>query len=185
MAYDDPRLAVLYDIDNPDGPGHDFFRALADARGASDILDLGCGTGILTVTRTAPGRTVTGIEPDPIMLERARSRAGGDRVTWVQGTAEQIAQGSADLIVMSGNVTMHIVQEDWPATLEHIARGLRAGGALVFESRNPEAPLMVFVAMPGESWSRTVKKIAPISSLTVGPLKGGRYRPPAVLRRGQ
>ena len=56
MSYDDPRLAVLYDIDNPSGADHDFFRGFADDVGARRIIDLGCGTGILTVT--SPQRTV-------------------------------------------------------------------------------------------------------------------------------
>ncbi|MGO4958504.1 class I SAM-dependent methyltransferase [Luteococcus sp. Sow4_B9] len=139
MSYDDPRLAVIYDIDNPDGPDHDFFRRMANEHHAADIVDLGCGTGILTVTLTGPGRAVTGIDPAPAMLDQARNRPGGDKVTWVQGTAEQITPGSADLVVMSGNVAMHILHEQWQTTLENIAKGLRPAGILVFESRNPES----------------------------------------------
>lgn len=40
---------------------------------------------------------------------------------------------------MSGNVAMHITGSDWRTTLDHIAAGLRPGGMLVVESRNPEA----------------------------------------------
>lgn len=108
MTYDDPRLAVVYDVDNPDGPDHDFFRALADRVGATSINDLGCGTGILTVTLATDGRQVTGIDPAPAMLERAKGRTGGDQVTWLQGTSAQIRPSSADLVIMSGNVAMHI-----------------------------------------------------------------------------
>lgn len=63
--YDDARLAAVYDVDNPDGPDHDFFRALADEVSATRIVDLGCGTGILTVTLTRDDREVTGIDPAP------------------------------------------------------------------------------------------------------------------------
>lgn len=138
MSYD-PRLAAIYDIDNPDGPDHDFFRRMADEHQAADIIDLGCGTGILTVTMPGPGRSITGIDPAPAMLDYARNRPGSDEVTWVLGTGEQIAPASADMVVMSGNVAMHILHDHWLTTLEHIARGLRPGGILVFESRNPEA----------------------------------------------
>lgn len=44
----DQRLVDLYDQDNPDGADHDFYRAVADEVSAESILDLGCGTGILT-----------------------------------------------------------------------------------------------------------------------------------------
>ncbi|XQN48528.1 class I SAM-dependent methyltransferase, partial [Glutamicibacter creatinolyticus] len=55
------RLVDLYDADNPDGPDHDYYRELAARHAASSILDLGCGTGILTVTFAGPGRQVTGV----------------------------------------------------------------------------------------------------------------------------
>lgn len=139
MTHDDPRLPVIYDVDNPDGPDHDFFRQLADESGATDIVDLGCGTGILTVTLARPGRRVVGIDPAPTMLDRAARRPGGDQVTWLLGTAEQVQADSADLVLMTGNVAMHIVGDDWPSTLACIARGLRPGGTLAFETRNPEA----------------------------------------------
>lgn len=50
MSDYDARLVGLYDQDNPDGPDHDFYRSLADEHGAQSILDVGCGTGILTTT---------------------------------------------------------------------------------------------------------------------------------------
>lgn len=112
---------------------------MASEHHVADIVDLGCGTGILTVTLTCLDRSVTGIDPAPAMLDRARNRPGGDKVTWVQGTAEQITPGSADMVVMSGNVAMHILHEQWQTSLENIAQGLRPGGILVFDSRNPEA----------------------------------------------
>lgn len=139
MSYDDPRLVAVYDFDNPDGPDHDFFRDMATHSGATRITDLGCGTGLLTVTLCGPGREVTGIDPSSAMLEQARTRQGGDRVQWIQGTSEQITSNSADMVVMSGNVAMHILGAQWHTALSDIARGLRPGGLFAFESRNPEA----------------------------------------------
>ena len=137
--YADDRLAVIYDIDNPDGPDHDFFHTLAVEADARTITDLGCGTGILTVTLAGPGRRVVGIDPAPVMLKRASSRPGGDAVEWVLGTSERIETGASDLIIMSGNVAMHIIGDDWTQTLRDVARGLKPGGRLVFEARNPLA----------------------------------------------
>lgn len=138
MTYDDPRLAVVYDVDKPDGPDHDFFRALADRVGATSITDLGCGTGILTVTLATDGRQVTGINPAPAMLERAKGRTGGDQVL-----APGDIRTDQAFIGRPGdherNVAMHITGSDWRTTLDHIAAGLRPGGMLVVESRNPEA----------------------------------------------
>ena len=136
-AYDDELLAAIYDDDNPDGADHDYFRSVADEISAASITDLGCGTGILTVTLAGPGRIVAGIDPAAAMLARAESRPGGDCVEWRLGTSELIDRDANDLIVMSGNVAMHIIDEAWRATLLDIAHGLKAGGRLVFETRNP------------------------------------------------
>lgn len=137
MAYDDHRLAAIYDADNPDGDDHDYYRALADRVDATQIVDLGCGTGILTVTLASPNRNIVGIDPAPAMLDYAAARPGGDTVEWKLGTSELIDTDAADLVVMSGNVAMHIIGDAWHDTLADIARGLRPGGTLAFESRNP------------------------------------------------
>ena len=138
-AYDDELLAAIYDDDNPDGADHDYFRSVADEISAASITDLGCGTGILTVTLAGPGRIVAGIDPAAAMLARAESRPGGDCVEWRLGTSELIDREANDLIIMSGNVAMHILGEVWSSALRDIARGLKPGGRLVFESRNPLA----------------------------------------------
>ena len=133
----DARLVDLYDVDNPDGPDHDFYRALADELGAGSILDVGCGTGILTVTLAAPGRKVVGIDPSHNMLEHAKARPSGEGVDWVLGDSRDIPSGLFDYAVMTGNVAQHIPDSDWPRTLADLRRALRPGGLLAFESRNP------------------------------------------------
>ncbi|MBO0921920.1 class I SAM-dependent methyltransferase [Cellulomonas sp. zg-ZUI222] len=133
----DARLVELYDIDNPDGPDHHYVRTLADEIGAQSILDVGCGTGLLTVSLVRPGRRVVGVDPSTAMLTYAARRAGGDAVTWALGDSQAIAGGPFDLAVMSGNVAQHIPDPAWERTLSDIRSALRDGGALVFESRNP------------------------------------------------
>ena len=46
--YRDADLVELYDLDNPGGDDHAYYRALADQIDARTIVDLGCGTGLLT-----------------------------------------------------------------------------------------------------------------------------------------
>lgn len=146
VAYEDSRLVDLYDIDNPDGQDHDFYRSLADETGASSILDLGCGTGMLTVSLARAGRDVIGIDPSAVMLAFAHARPGGDRVEWIQGDSTAIPRTDFDYAVMTGNVAQHIGRDDWRRTLRDLHRGMKAGGPLAFESRNP-------LARAWESWS--------------------------------
>ncbi|PZR53369.1 class I SAM-dependent methyltransferase [Xylanimonas oleitrophica] len=138
--YGDPQLATLYDLDNPDGPDHAFYRALANELGARSIVDLGCGTGLLTRSFYAAGRRIVGVDPSPTMLAIARSRQGSDRVRWVEGDATAIPQtGDVDLVVCTGNAIQHIGPAELPGALACVAGALRSGGVFSFESRNPTA----------------------------------------------
>lgn len=143
----DARIVDLYDLDNPDGPDHDFYRALADSRDARSILDLGCGTGILTVTLAAEGRRVVGVDPSATMLAFARTRAGGEQVEWVEGDTRMLPEGRFDLMLMTGNVAQHIPDPAWMLTLRHLRAVAAPGAMLAFESRNP-------AARAWESWTR-------------------------------
>lgn len=133
----DPRLIALYDADNPDGPDHDHARALAEELGARTVVDLGCGTGRLAVSLARPGRTVVGVDPDFTAMQYARRRPGAEAVIWTDGDSTVMGDLAADLIVLTGNSVQHIGEADWPRTLRDIARTLREGGLLLFDSRNP------------------------------------------------
>lgn len=135
----DPRMVDLYDEDNPDGPDHDYYRALARDADARRILDLGCGTGLLTVSLAGPGRRVVGVDPSAAMLAYARRRPGASGVTWVEGDSRAISGGPFDLVIMSDNAAQHIPDPDWQRTLHDLRRHCRPGAVLAFETRNPAA----------------------------------------------
>ncbi|WP_406047710.1 class I SAM-dependent methyltransferase [Kribbella sp. NBC_00889] len=146
--YGDKELVELYDVDNPAGDDHDYFRRLADTIGATKVVDLGCGTGLLTRSLVTPGRVVTGIDPSATMLNFARRQPGAEAVTWIDGDASAIAStGDIDLVVSSGNTMMHIPDDDLPSALKSCAGALRPGGVMAFESRNP-------ATRAWEGWSR-------------------------------
>jgi ubiquinone/menaquinone biosynthesis C-methylase UbiE len=68
------------------------------------ILDLGCGTGSMTIPlkKAFPDAVVTGLDLSPYMLAVAEDRASqsGAKIEWVHGTAEltQFETGSFDLV---------------------------------------------------------------------------------------
>lgn len=138
-TFDNTLLASIYDFDNPDGSDHDFYRQLANDIYAQSIINLGCGTGVLTTTLAVQERNVLGIDPASAMLEVARNHQNSDEVAWIGGDCDKIFPDSADLIIMTGNVAMHILGNDWYKTLQYIAYGLKYGGTVAFETRNPKA----------------------------------------------
>lgn len=144
--YGDELLVDLYDLDNPDGEDHAYYRALAE--GVRKVVDFGCGTGLLTRSFVAPGRVVIGIDPSPTMLGYARRQPGADAVTWTDGDFLAVEPaGDADLVVSSGNTMMHVSTSDHPRVLVALAGALRPGGVISFEARNP-------AARAWEQWTR-------------------------------
>lgn len=132
------RVTALYDALNGPGPDHDYWLARASALRPDVLVDLGCGTGRLTVelARRAAG-VVLGVEPDPGMLAVARDREGSELVTWVEGTAAGLAPAHADLVTMTGHVSqVFLEEEEWLGTLATVHRALRPAGHLLFDMRN-------------------------------------------------
>lgn len=137
--YHDPDLAQFYDLKNRWGADFDACAALA--RDAGSVLDLGCGTGELAAALGAQV-PVTGVDPAAPMLEIARSRPGGDRVTWVEADARTVRLGRRfDLIVLTGHAfQVFLTDDDQRAVLATIAAHLAPAGRFIFDSRNPDFP---------------------------------------------
>ena len=140
LHYVDPRLVALYDAANPRGADTAFYLRLADRLAAQVIVDLGCGTGLLTRALAREGRRVIGVDPAGAMLAAARQGAGAELVEWIEGDSSALEDWEADLAVMTGNVAQVFVDDEaWLTTLSDLHRTLRPGGRLAFESRNPTA----------------------------------------------
>jgi SAM-dependent methyltransferase len=136
--YGDPDLASFYDVENVWSADQDYCRSLAAGR--ASVLDLGCGTGWLAAELARePGRTVFGVDPAGAMLDIARARPGGDRVTWVQGDGRSVRLDRRfDLIVLTGHAfQVFLTPEDRLAALRTIAAHLAPDGRFIFDSRNP------------------------------------------------
>jgi ubiquinone/menaquinone biosynthesis C-methylase UbiE len=136
--YTHPRLTALYDADSPWSEDRDFYLALAGTT-PTRVLDLGCGTGLLTTAYARAGHHVTGVDPAAAMLNIARHRQGGDAVDWVQATAGYFrSDAQFDLIIMTGHAFQVLLQDaDIRAALTTMQQHLAPGGRAVFESRNP------------------------------------------------
>ncbi|HXF59983.1 MAG TPA: methyltransferase domain-containing protein [Caldilineaceae bacterium] len=99
------------------------------------VLDLGCGTGTLTLLlkQTQPAAHVTGLDGDSDVLRIAhrKARMAGVAVAWVQGLAYALPY-PADVFdrVVTSLVLHHLTTESKQRALAEVARVLRPGGEL-------------------------------------------------------
>lgn len=122
--------------------------AQAGAQTGQRILDLGCGTGTLTVMlkRACPGAHVAGLDGDAAVLDLARQKAEEEHVAvefW-RGLATDPPFGpdSFDLIV-SSLLFHHLLPSDKQRSLEKALCLLKPGAELhVADWGKPHGPLM-------------------------------------------
>ncbi len=147
--YTDPEL---YDFLFPNprdmASGHDEVRrarALASERFYMDearqsggrVLELGCGSGRLTLPIAQNGIEIVGADLSNPMLDRARAkaRAAGVRVQYLQADMRRFdLPGEFSAIFIPGNSLLHLLTiEELKQCLASVRRHLAAGGRLVFD----------------------------------------------------
>jgi SAM-dependent methyltransferase len=138
--FSDPRLVAIYDTVNPIAEYETFYVDLAEKLSASTIIDIGCGTGLLTCELAKRDHRLIGVEPSSAMLALAGRRACAEGVELIEGDALSLGEVGADLAIMTGHVAQIIWDDEvWYATLAAIHEALGPGGHVAFESRNPLA----------------------------------------------
>ena len=136
--FHDPRLVAIYDTVNPIAQYQRFYLELAEKLPASSIIDIGCGTGLLTCELAKRGHKMIGVEPSSTMLDAARLRTDVEDVRWIEGDVTKLNGLQADLAIMTGHVAQFFLDdESWNEALKAVRKALRPGGHLAFESRDP------------------------------------------------
>jgi len=97
------------------------------------VLDLGCGTGTLTLMlkRAHPEAQVTGMDGDPQVLNIARNKSLGTNIQWDEGLASSLPypDSTFDRVVTS-LVIHHLTKEDKRRAFKEVYRVLKPRGEL-------------------------------------------------------
>jgi len=156
---EDALPAVLRTGANPARFGY-MKRVLAQQLGIDpvglEILDVGCGGGLLAEEFAALGARVTGVDPSAGSLEaaRAHARATGFEIRYQHGVGEQLPLPDASFdAVYCCDVLEHV--DDVGRTVREIARVLRPGGVFLYDTINRTRRSRLLVIKLSQDWAAT------------------------------
>jgi ubiquinone/menaquinone biosynthesis C-methylase UbiE len=116
----------------------------------AEVLEVGCGTGAVTVRLLARGARVTALDQSPEMLEQAKARTAAAAalapVEWIERTASEIdtlPAAAYDAVVLSLCLS-EMSQDERRFVLRASAERLRPGGVLLAADE----------VQPREGWRR-------------------------------
>jgi SAM-dependent methyltransferase len=157
-----------------------FYRELARRRGAARVLELGAGSGRVTIPLARDGHEVVAVDRSRAMLERLRARvatlpeAVARRITIIEGDLRDFdvtappfggAAGGAQvptvdagarfpLAIAAFNVIEHLyTRGEVTACLRRVCAHLEGGGVFAFDVQMPD--LAWLLRDPCKRWART------------------------------
>jgi 2-polyprenyl-6-hydroxyphenyl methylase/3-demethylubiquinone-9 3-methyltransferase len=132
------------DRDGPMAPLHwmtpvrfDYFARAAGSLAGRDVLDLGCGGGLLAERFATAGARVVGIDPLTACCRAAatHARAAALPIRYVQMAGERLALADNSFdVAVAADVLEHV--NDLPRVIAEVGRVLRPGGTFVFDTIN-------------------------------------------------
>ncbi|MDH3734304.1 MAG: class I SAM-dependent methyltransferase [Gemmatimonadota bacterium] len=133
------RIADRYDDWYAPPPGAVFDR-LTELAGGGPALELGIGTGRVALPLVERGIEVHGVDASPAMVERLRTKAGGEDVHVAIGDfADVPVDGSYALVFVVFNTFFGILdQESQVRCFENVSARLAPGGAFLIEAFVPD-----------------------------------------------
>jgi SAM-dependent methyltransferase len=107
----------------------------AAVRAGHRVLDVACGTGVVSVTAARLGARVTGLDLTPELLERARenARIAGVEIEWHEGDVEKLPFEDAafDFVLSEFG---HIFAPRPEVAIGEMLRVLKPGGTIAFST---------------------------------------------------
>ena len=98
-----------------------------------DVLELGCGTGMLTspIAQRFPDASLTAVDAAPEMIDVARRRLAARQVSFVGSMFEDLQLAPAGFDLITSNMSLHHIAEKGPF-YRRLRAALRPGGFLIF-----------------------------------------------------
>jgi ubiquinone/menaquinone biosynthesis C-methylase UbiE len=127
------------------------FYRFADVPAAARVLDVGCGPGSLARHLARDGHTVTGIDADPLMIDRAQELAAdrGSQINFEVGNVQQLRFDSNSFdVALATNVIFLI--PDPLAGLKEMARVVKPGGIVAMLNPSPNMTLAAAEALAND-----------------------------------
>lgn len=111
----------------------------ASVRAGQRVLDVACGTGVVSVSAARLGARVTGLDLTPELLARARenARIASVEVDWHEGDVENLPFGDAAFDVVLSEFG-HIFAPRPEVAIAEMLRVLKPGGTIAFSTWPPE-----------------------------------------------
>jgi SAM-dependent methyltransferase len=111
----------------------------ATVRSGQRVLDVACGTGVVSVTAARLGARVTGLDLTPELLERARenARIASVEIEFHEGDVEKLPFGDATFDVVMSQFG-HIFAPRPEVAIAEMLRVLKPGGTIAFSTWPPE-----------------------------------------------
>ncbi len=116
------------------------------------VLDIGCGTGTLTILaqQLYPQAEVVGLDPDPkaLAIAKQKSAKAGIAVQFDRGFADELPYPPASFDrVLSSFMFHHLTRDETLGTLRAVGRVLRPGGSLhLLDFGRPRSPYSSILA---------------------------------------
>lgn len=121
----------------------------AGIKAGDRVLDVGCGTGVLSLTAARTGADVTGVDLSPELIAHAKRNAElmGLAPRFLEGDVEALPFEDASFdVVVSQFGHMYAPRPD--VAIREMLRVLRPGGTIAFATWPPEGNIGQALAMP-------------------------------------
>jgi SAM-dependent methyltransferase len=141
----------------------------AGVKAGQTLLDVGCGTGPVSITAALKGAKVTGLDLTPELLTQARASAplANVSIDWKEGDAEALPFGDSSFdVVLSQFGHMFAPRPD--VAIKELLRVLKPGGRIAFATWPPDT----FI---GRAFMLSGKYVPPPPGATSPPVMWGDF----------